>query len=312
MTWHGVPIPFDGRDDWLDKRRDGIGASDVAGIVGLSPYTNPFTVWAEKVKGTTKTATEAMEWGRKLENVVLDEYEERTDLSVRGRQVLVHHPKHEWAMATLDGVAFESPVDRGEEEVGGWAQYAIANVEVKTDGRYGRWSEVPDHYQIQTQWQMFVTGMEHATLVCLHGGRNFEVYEIPADDRVQQSLYLKATTFRERFISGDDIPEVDESDYTTKVLSDLWKGEGAEVDLSRKVATMWEGLPGLEVEYKRLEAEIKKKKNQMKAAMRDATIAMVDGIPVATWKNQPRKGYWVEPNPDLRVLRRVNKKKDNR
>ena len=305
MSWQGVPVPFTDRDDWLAKRRAGIGASDVAGIVGLSPYVTPFTVWAEKVKGTQKTATEAMDWGRKLEDVVLDEYQERTGLWVYDRQLLVRHPKHEWAMATLDGVAYEStdaPMVLSERRLS-----ALNNVEVKTDGRYGRWSEIPDHYQIQTQWQMFVTGMEHTTLVCLHGGRNFEVYELSADDRVQQSLYLKAVTFRERFIEGDEVPEVDESDYTTKALSDLWRGEGDELDLSQDLAAMWEGVIGLEAEKNRLEADIKKRKNQMKAAMGDHTVALVDGMPVATWKSQDRKGYYVDPK-EFRVLRRVKRK----
>ena len=37
------------RADWLAQRRKSIGGSDAAGIVGLSQYATPYTVWADKI-----------------------------------------------------------------------------------------------------------------------------------------------------------------------------------------------------------------------------------------------------------------------
>lgn len=308
MSWHGVIIPTTDRADWLTKRSAGIGASDVAGIVGLSPWSTPFTVWAEKKLGYSQDPTEAMTWGQKLENVVIDEYEERTGIAVDDRQLLVHHPGDEWMMATLDGVAYESHDDARddhERKLG-----ALGNVEVKTDSQWGRWGDVPDHYQIQVQWQMYVDGLEHAWVVVLHGGRNFEVYEMAQDSRVQQSLVAKASEFRDRYILGDEEPDADASDLTSRILSDLWKGEGDEVELPAELAVMWEGLPALEDELKRLAAEVTKRKNQMRAWLGDNTVGSYGGVPVVTWKGSPRKAYWVEAKENVRVLRRVNKKKE--
>ena len=36
------------RAEWLDWRRGGIGSSDIAAIIGLSPWATPYSVWAEK------------------------------------------------------------------------------------------------------------------------------------------------------------------------------------------------------------------------------------------------------------------------
>lgn len=36
------------RQAWLAERRKTIGGSDAAGIVGLSRYATPYTVWADK------------------------------------------------------------------------------------------------------------------------------------------------------------------------------------------------------------------------------------------------------------------------
>ena len=37
------------RSEWLEARRAGIGASDIAAIMGISPWSTPFQIWASKV-----------------------------------------------------------------------------------------------------------------------------------------------------------------------------------------------------------------------------------------------------------------------
>ena len=36
-------------DEWLEWRRQGIGSSDSASIMGTSPYTTPYQLWEEKL-----------------------------------------------------------------------------------------------------------------------------------------------------------------------------------------------------------------------------------------------------------------------
>ena len=37
------------RAEWLQWRRGGLGGSDIAGVLGLSPWSSPWSVWADKV-----------------------------------------------------------------------------------------------------------------------------------------------------------------------------------------------------------------------------------------------------------------------
>ncbi len=197
MSWHGIPIPFTNRNDWLEKRRAGIGASDVAGIVGLSPYSSPYSVWADKTKGLEKEETRAMHMGRMLEDVVVAEFETETGLYVGVRELLVRHPDYEWVMATVDGVAFEHPIDGtwieaaadaaedravrdmlsrsldypGKVYTPAWTMAALGNVQLKTEALFGRWTRVPDHYETQVQWEMLATGLTQTWIPVLHGGR---------------------------------------------------------------------------------------------------------------------------------------------
>ena len=37
------------REKWLNARRSGLGASEVAAVLGLSPWSTPYKVWRDKV-----------------------------------------------------------------------------------------------------------------------------------------------------------------------------------------------------------------------------------------------------------------------
>ena len=56
-----VSTKYMSRDKWLIERNKTIGGSDAAGIVGLSRWASPFSVWAEKTgRMPEKEDTEAM------------------------------------------------------------------------------------------------------------------------------------------------------------------------------------------------------------------------------------------------------------
>ncbi len=38
--------------EWLELRRQGLGASDMAAVMGVSPYKTPYQLWAEKTGAT--------------------------------------------------------------------------------------------------------------------------------------------------------------------------------------------------------------------------------------------------------------------
>ena len=52
--------------DWLQVRRSGIGGSDAAAALGLSPWKSALELWQEKVSGQRQPTqeNEAMIWGR--------------------------------------------------------------------------------------------------------------------------------------------------------------------------------------------------------------------------------------------------------
>ena len=309
MTWTAKIIaPFAGHEDWLEWRRHRIGASDIAAITGISPWRSPYQVWASKFHGVEQDDRESFRWGRKLESIVLDEFEAQTGLHVYDRQMVVVHHEHEWASATLDGVAYESGLaayETGEDRLA-----ALGVVEAKTTHE-SRWGEdgYPDHYVGQVQWQMFVTGLEMGWLAVLHQGREFRIYEIPRDDKLIDLLAEIGADFYEKHMKTGEPPEVDGSEGTARVLADLWEPTERREELTGEAAAAVKQLPALRAELKRMQKEEQRLVNVIKASLQDAEVGVVDGVPVVSWKLTRRQGYTVEPK-EFRTFRLLKGAKD--
>lgn len=273
-----------GRAAWIETRKTGLGASDVAAILGMSPWSSPYSVWAEKVEGWEQEPNEAMLWGKRLEGVIRDQFADETDL-VAGPEMMVFHPEHKIVFATIDGYVSDAGGD------------PIGVLELKTDGSYGRWQEVPDHYQLQVQWQLLATQLDMAWVACLHGGRNFQVYEVPADPTVQSMVLERAEAWWEKHVTGGVPPEVDGASPTTRVLADLYPDStpGA-VDLDDKSYAAVATLRTLKARAKELEAEIARWENTLKAVLGDYGTGEYQGREVVRWRTVERKGYEVKPS----------------
>ena len=69
------------REAWLQIRQQGIGSSDAAVAIGLSPYKSPLSLWLEKTHRKAPddlSEKEAVIWGTVLEPVLASVYAERT------------------------------------------------------------------------------------------------------------------------------------------------------------------------------------------------------------------------------------------
>jgi putative phage-type endonuclease len=280
------------RADWLEWRREGVGASDVAAIVGLSPYASAWSVWAEKVGLTVGQAeTGVMEAGRWLELAICPWFAERTGLHVAGAQTRCTHPKERWMRATVDGFIVEShPVDWDEQCL----DDPLGILEIKTVARWGRWTEIPAHYQTQGQWQMAVTGLPQVWFAVLHS-RQLEVYELPRDDADIALLTDRASAFWHDHVLTGGPPPVDGSDATLRALGQVYPEStpGASRPLD-DVSGAVLGLQAAREDKRAAEAAEKACKAILQAALQDAEEGTVAGQRAVTWRTQDRHSIDVE------------------
>jgi putative phage-type endonuclease len=286
-------IETDSRTQWLKARRKGIGASDIAAIMGVSPWSTPLQVWVSKVTDEAPEVeqTEAMEWGQRLEESIIQAFEDRTGDYCDHHGALWQHDSKGWMLATPDAVI----MDDGEE----WGV-----VEAKTTNDW-EWDEIPPHYMMQVQWQMATLEVEHGYLAVLHRGRRLEVYEIHPDPELQEAMMTAAEGFWFSFVTTETPPPAEGAD--NQFLATLYP-----TSTEKPV----EVAPEIVEELRQAKHSMSKAKSRVAAAeaalkeiLQDGDTAVVGQEIVATWKTQQRAEYTV-PAREFRVLR-VRSPKDD-
>lgn len=168
---------FDGdvNAKWLEFRRQGVGGSDVAALMGLSSYKSAYELWCEKVgvvEAPDISEKGAVEWGNRLEPLIGEKYaEQHPDRQVRRVNGVCRSLERPWAQASLD---FEVK----DPELG-WGVLEIKTVGLR---RAHDWDDgVPVYYQTQAAHYMSVTGRRFCDFAVLIGGQEYREYRLEAD-----------------------------------------------------------------------------------------------------------------------------------
>jgi len=205
------------REEWLSVRGQGIGSSDAACAVGISPYKSPLELWLEKTERQAApdlASNDAVFWGTTLEHIIANVYAHRTGSKVRRLNAVLQHPDHPFMLANLDRVV-QHPTDGN------------GILEVKTAGVNSAkfWDEgVPDSYQCQVLHQLAVTGKPWCDVAVLIGGQDFRVYRIVPDLDKMADLIKREVQFWQCVV--DDIPPpVDGSESSGRALASMYPSD---------------------------------------------------------------------------------------
>ena len=201
---------YAGSEEWHELRRGGIGGSEIGTILGLSRWESPFSLWAKKTKRIESTVSnDAMEWGNRLEPVVLDKFEDsHPELKLHRKCGTWHAPGREWQRANPDAI-FET--NDGEFGI----------VEVKCAMYEEDWHDGPPrNYEAQVQWYLQTFGYQRAYIVVLFHGNKYEEYEIAANSFQQETNLAAGEAFRQ-YILDDRQPDYDGADATLQVIRQL-------------------------------------------------------------------------------------------
>lgn len=209
------------REEWLSVRGNGIGSSDAAVAVGISPFKSPLELWLEKTRrqpAPDLAANDAVFWGTTLEHIIATVYAERTGAKVRRLNAVLQHAEHPFMLTNLDRVV-QHPTD------------GSGILEVKTAGLRSAqfWEDsVPDSYQCQVLHQLAVTGKNWCDIAVLIGGQDFRVYRVVRDDDKIADLIKREGKFWQCVI--DDVPPaVDGSESSGRALASMFPSDRGDV-----------------------------------------------------------------------------------
>lgn len=225
---------------WLEERRKGIGGSDVAAIMGLSPWKTAYQVYQEKRKEVSSwEGNEATDWGKRMEPAIRQWYSDQTGRCVRLPEKIITNEKYPFMLASLDGFT-DDP--RG--------------VEIKTSRSPKGWgepgtNEIPDYYMLQVQHYMVVTAFPVFDVPVSIGGGAPILYEVPADKELGEMIIDACVAFWRRVIDGNPPEPVTYADAVARFGKAAAKG--AVVASRRDIEAVIE-LRAVRSEKTRLEA----------------------------------------------------------
>ncbi len=202
-----------GRESQAARRPFGIGGSDVAALLGLSPHRTALELWADLMGRPQPRGPEPLHlrFGRHSEPFVADEYELRTGLVAVAHPSPIFHRLHGFMFGHVDRLVVGHP---DEPAVIDGRVTARGLLECKTASAFSRsaWGEdgsdlVPPHYLAQCAWYMAVTGCAWADLAVLIGNSELRVHRIERDAELEGVLIERATGFWHDNVLGCRPPE---------------------------------------------------------------------------------------------------------
>lgn len=273
-----------------------IGSSDVAVILGVSPWGSQWDVWS-RVRGDVgydDRDSPAMARGRMLEAALLTRY--ALDLGiwvvpgpalnqpgVPGPEAWMHDRPDAWA-----GTVVGAPADRVVE----------AKTSLYLDAAYG-WGpegsdQVPMHYLVQCVWHMACCNLDRCDLVAFGTVRDdFRVYTLRRDLVLEKKVINKARAWYQRHILGDLQPPADDTEACRRALATAYrqraKGSRPTRDADEEDHALIEQLREAKAAEEQHESRRRLLEAQLMQRMGEAgELRTVGGVRLATWAD--RKG----------------------
>lgn len=269
------------RFEWLTQRRKSIGGSDAAGIVGLSQYATPYTVWADKTgRLPEQEDNEAMRQGRDLEEYVAKRWMEATGKTVRRSNAMLYNSLYPFAHADIDRTVV------GEN----------AGLECKTTSTLNlkqfKNAEFPEQYYTQCVHYLAVTGATRWYLAVLVYGRGFFTFTLERDQAEIDALMGAEQNFW-KLVEQDTPPSLDGLEPTENALRSIYpKSGGGDIHLFGREDLLSRYFD-LQAKKRFVLEQISEIENTIKADMGEAENGNC-GIYSVSWKSLTRRTFQVQ------------------
>lgn len=278
------------REEWLEQRKTGIGASEAAAVLGASPWKTAIDLWSEKVGVAEQSEAESewLTWGRRLETPIREAYMEETGRMVirpGGEYTLVRSKKYPFLLTTLDGEIV--PID---ERGPGVFESKTAMLWKKDE-----WADEPPlQYQIQNQHQLLVTAWAWGGDAVLLGGSRFLHQDFAANRAFQDELLARLEAFWELVIT-EQPPPIDGSESAKALLKRLFPKQdpGKTIELPLDAVDWHRDLVAVKEQAKLLAAREQELKNYFAEALGDAEVGVLPSGDSYTYKAVNKTPYTV-------------------
>lgn len=258
------------------ERSSYFGSSDIAAILGVSPWKSKLDVFLDKTQGrppVTAVKQKIFDRGHRLEPYLLDMYAEDT-----GEDLILRNVRY----ADLEFPFLAAEID-AETRSG-------KNVEAKSTHQFGakNWGaeltdEVPIYYNAQAQFGMMCNHASVVEFPVLIGIDDFRIYRVERDDEIIQLQRKAAVDFWHDHILTGVAPE-------PSTVSDLERlfpwDHGSVIQATDEIRDKVLELKRLKAKLKTMTADAEEAADQIKMFMREHSVLNYGAATLLTWKSQ--------------------------
>ena len=194
--------------EWHEYRRKGIGGSEAAAVLGLSPFCTARDVYYEKI-GVKPATKDEQNWvakqvGHRLESLVAEIFAVKTSLRVGKGNDMYCHPEYLFMLANIDYF-----VDMAD------GTRAILECKTSNVNSRDKWADgaIPVNYEMQVRHYMAVMNIDTAFIACLFGNsdNDFVYCRIDRDYDYEQDIIEQERYFWEEYVQKKTEPPYTES-----------------------------------------------------------------------------------------------------
>lgn len=244
-------------EEWLEWRKKGIGGSDVAAVLGISPWKSGRELFYEKI-GRKPVIEEDMNWvalevGHRLEDLVAEIYRRKTGYKVYPIRKILQHPLYPFMIADVDFFVEKPNGRRGILET---KTSHLNNIVKWKDG------QVPRHYELQGKHYLSVANVDFAAFACLFSNNEADfVYQEVDRDLDEEEITIQELSYfwNTYVVPRQEPPLVEAADLCIQALRKYISPSSSTTPfrLPRVLQPSLEQILQLKDEKSRLEREVR-------------------------------------------------------
>ena len=260
-----------------------LGGSDIAAVLGISPWKTPLQLWQDKTmpampENNDPERMKVLNRGKRLEPYILD----------------MIRAEHGLTITAVNQRYIDASVPYFASEID--AEAGPLNIEIKTVSPFKikEWGDegtdaLPLHYVAQVQWGMGITKREQCDVFALIGD-DLRRYSVLADAELIAAMRDKAQAFWQQYVATlNPPPPAGESDLYALYPRDT--GEAIAIDGDDAAVAALCELRALKDEAKSISEKIAVAEGVLKTKLADAAVATLGGQRVCSWKSQSAKRF---------------------